>query len=112
VTVETLDFFAKKRKGVKLTIFTSEHYDKKHIPHHKFSDEDIKAFNAQDPKLSVYYNESFHDRFLIVDDNELYLIGASLKDIGKKCFAFTKLDSSEIEHIKKVAFCTNTGKIV
>lgn len=103
-TVETLDLFTKKRKGVKLTIFTSEHYDKKHMPHHKISDEDVKIFNIQYPKLTVNYNETFHDRFLIVDDKELYLIGASLKDLGKKCFAFTKLDTGEIERIKKSAF--------
>lgn len=103
-TVETLDLFTKKRKGIKLTIFTSEHYDKKHVPHHKISDADILTFNAQYPKLTVRYNESFHDRFLIVDDKELYLIGASLKDLGKKCFGFTKMDAGEIERIKKAAF--------
>ncbi len=101
---EVLDLFAKKRKGVRLTIFTSEHYDKKHVPHRKISDADIKTFNAQYPKLAVRYNESFHDRFLIIDDKELYLIGASLKDLGRKCFAFTKLDAGEIRRIKKVAF--------
>ena len=103
-TTETLDLFTKKRKGVKLTIFTSEHYDKKHVPHHKISDADISTFNAQYPKLAVCYNESFHDRFLIVDDTELYLIGASLKDLGKKCFGFTKMDAGEIERLKKAAF--------
>ena len=108
-TPEVLDLFAKKRKGVKVTVFTSEHYDKKHIPHRKISDADVKTFNAQYPKLAVRYNESFHDRFLIVDDKELYLIGASLKDLGKKCFAFTKLDASEIRRIKKSAFGTSAG---
>jgi hypothetical protein len=103
-TAETLDLFAKKRKGVKVTVFTSEHYDKKHMPHHKISDDDITAFNAQYPKLTVCYNETFHDRFLIVDDKELYLIGASLKDLGKKCFGFTKMDVGEITRIKKAAF--------
>ena len=103
-TPETLDLFAKKRKGAKVTVFTSEHYDKKHVPHRKISDADVKAFNAQYPKLTVRYNESFHDRFLIIDDKELYLIGASLKDLGKKCFAFTKLDAGEIRRIKKIAF--------
>ena len=103
-TPEVLDLFAKKRKGVKVTVFTSEHYDKKHVPHRKISDADVKAFNAQYPKLTVRYNESFHDRFLIIDDRELYLIGASLKDLGKKCFAFTKLDPGEIRRIKKIAF--------
>ncbi|MBR2354755.1 MAG: virulence RhuM family protein [Kiritimatiellae bacterium] len=103
-TPGTLDLFAKKRKGVKVTIFTSEHYDKKHVPHRKISDADIKTFNTQYPKLAVRYNETFHDRFLIIDDKELYLIGASLKDLGHKCFAFTKLDAGEIRRIKSAAF--------
>ena len=87
-TPEVLDLFAKKRKGVKVTVFTSEH----------------ATFNAQYPKLAVRYNETFHDRFLIIDDRELYLIGASLKDLGGKCFGFTKMDSREIRRIKKTAF--------
>ena len=103
-TPEVLDLFAKKRKGVKVTVFTSEHYDKKHVPHRKISDADIKTFNTQYPKLAVRYNETFHDRFLIIDDKELYLIGASLKDLGRKCFAFTKLDPGEIRRIKSAAF--------
>ena len=101
-----LDLFTKKRKGVRLTIFTSEHYDRNHVPHRKISNADIKTFNAQYPKLAVRYNETFHDRFLIIDDKELYLIGASLKDLGCKCFAFTKLDPGAIRGIKKSAFAT------
>ena len=101
---EVLDLFKKKREGVRLTIFTSEHYDKKHVPHHKISPADVTTFNAQYPKLAVRYNETFHDRFLIIDDKELYLIGASLKDLGSKCFAFTKLDPADIRRIKKSAF--------
>ena len=101
---EVLDLFKKKREGVRLTIFTSEHYDKKHVPHHKISPADVATFNAQYPKLAVRYNETFHDRFLIIDDKELYLIGASLKDLGSKCFAFTKLDPAAIRRIKKSAF--------
>ena len=101
---EVLDLFKKKREGVRLTIFTSEHYDKKHVPHHKISPADVTTFNAQYPKLAVRYNETFHDRFLIIDDKELYLIGASLKDLGGKCFGFTKMDPREIRRIKKTAF--------
>ena len=103
-TSEVLDLFAKKREGVKVTIFTSEHYDRKHIPHRQISDADIRTFSKQYPKLSVRYNELFHDRFLIIDDKELYLIGASLKDLGGKCFGFTKMDPREIRRIKKTAF--------
>ena len=102
-TPETLDLFAKKRKGVKVTIFTSEHFKKK-APHHSISDADIATFNAQYPKLAVRYTEKFHDRFLIIDDKELYLIGASLKDLGRRCFAFTKLDPAAIRAIKRSAF--------
>ena len=99
-----LDLFTKKREGVRLTIFTSEHYDRNHVPHHKISPADVATFNAQYPKLAIRYNETFHDRFLIIDDKELYLIGASLKDLGSKCFAFTKLAPADIRRIKKTAF--------
>ena len=102
-TVETLDLFAKKRRGVALTIITSEHL-KKGVASHKISDADAESFNAQYSRLSIRYSERFHDRFLIVDDKDLYLVGASLKDLGTKCFAFTKLDPGDIQGIKKVAF--------
>ena len=108
---ETLDLLAKKGKGVKVTVFTSEHYDKKHAPHHKISPSDITTFNAQYPKLAVRYSEAFHDRFLIIDDKELYLIGASLKDLGRKCFAFMKLDPGEIPRVKKTAFATHIKEV-
>lgn len=107
-TAETLDLFAKKRKGVKVTIITSEHY-RKNVPHPAISAADIETFNGQYPKLTVRFNETFHDRFLIVDDKELYLIGASLKDLGRKCFAFTKLDAGEIRRIKKSAFAATSA---
>ena len=106
-TVATLDLFTKKRKGVKVTVFTSQHFNKKGVPQRKVSAADIATFNAQYPKLAVRYSETFHDRFLIVDDKELYLIGASLKDLGAKCFAFTKLDPGEITRIKKTAFSSS-----
>jgi len=102
-TAATLDLFAKKRTGVKVTIITSEHYRDK-VPHHQISDVDIETFNGQYPRLAIRYNETFHDRFLIIDTKEIYLIGASLKDLGAKCFAFTKLDPGAIRGIKKSAF--------
>ena len=64
------------------------------------AESDIAKFNAQYGGLAVRTSKSFHDRFLIVDDKELYLIGASLKDLGKKCFAFTKLDAGAIAGLK------------
>ena len=56
-------------------------------------------FNAQYGGLSVKTSMAFHDRFLIIDDKEPYLIGASLKDLGRKCFGFTSLDKSNIPDI-------------
>ncbi len=100
-TVETLDMLAKKRKGVHLTVVTSVHPDKNGNPRPKISSTDSAKFNAQYPLLTVKYSEKFHDRFLIIDDKELYLIGASLKDLGKKCFGFTKMDANEIKGIMK-----------
>ncbi len=100
---EVLDLFAKKAQGVKLTIITSSHF-KNGVPRLKISAEDVQAFNDQYPRLTVRHSESFHDRFLIIDDKELYLIGASLKDLGRKCFGFTRMDSSCIRGIKKAAF--------
>ena len=78
------------------------------MPHRKISAADVATFNAQYPKLAVRYSETFHDRFLIIDDKELYLVGASLKDLGAKCFAFTRLDPGDITRIKKMAFSTPT----
>lgn len=60
---------------------------------------DVAKFNTQYPALTVTTSAMFHDRFLILDQSEIYLIGASLKDLGKKCFAFSKLDAANIDAI-------------
>ncbi|MBR5414235.1 MAG: virulence RhuM family protein [Fibrobacter sp.] len=99
-TVETLDMLAKKRNGVAVTVVTSEHRDRKGNSRPKISPADVVKFNAQYPMLTLRFSENFHDRFLIIDDKELYLIGASLKDLGRKCFGFTKMDAAEIPHLK------------
>jgi len=52
---------------------------------------DIEKYNAQYKNLQIKTTKNFHDRFLIID-NEAYHIGASLKDLGKKIFAFSKID--------------------
>ena len=98
-TVETLDMLAKKRNGVSLTVVTSAHSDKQGNPRPKITVADVTRFNTQYPMLTVKYSEKFHDRFLILDNKELYLIGASLKDLGKKCFGFTKMDAEELAGI-------------
>ena len=89
----TLDMLAKKRKGVVVEVVTSPRGN-------KLAASDIAKFTAQYGGLSVKTSTAFHDRFLIIDDKELYLIGASLKDLGRKCFGFTKMDAGEIVSIK------------
>ncbi len=67
----------------------------------KLSAMDIQKFNAQYPSLTVDYTTKMHDRFLIIDNQTLYHIGASLKDLGKKCFAFEVLESALIPSVLK-----------
>ena len=50
--------------------------------------------NAQYPTLTLRHSSSIHDRFLIIDHTNLYHIGASLKDLGKKCFAFEIMEDA------------------
>jgi len=62
---------------------------------------DIEKFNRQYPAIGVQTFKSSHDRFLVIDD-DIYHIGASLKDLGKKWFAFSKMDVSAIEMLQRV----------
>ena len=98
-TVETLDMLAKKRNGVSLTVVTSAHSDKQGNPRPKITSVDIAKFNAQYPTLTVKYSEKFHDRFLILDDTELYHFGASFKDLGRLYCAVSKMDAMFIPSI-------------
>ena len=92
VDLSVLQRLTKKQQGVNVTIFT-----KANTP---LTAQDIQTFNAQYPTLTVRHTTTMHDRFLIIDNTTLYHIGASLKDLGKKCFAFEILDSSLIAAIK------------
>lgn len=58
-------------------------------------------FNAQYGGLAIHEINSVHDRFLIIDDKEIYFIGASLKDLGRKLFAFSKMETTQIEVLKQ-----------
>jgi hypothetical protein len=53
---------------------------------------DVEKYNQQYPAIHLIENKGSHDRFLIIDDQELYHFGASLKDLGNKCFAFSRMD--------------------
>ena len=88
VDVNTLNILCKKNKGVDVVITTAGKGN--------LSTKDITKFNAQYPKLSVKTNTDFHDRFLIVDKTEVYHIGASIKDAGKKSFGITKIEDADL----------------
>jgi len=57
---------------------------------------DIKKFNKEYPILKVAKTNKFHDRFIIIDNKEMYHLGASIKDLGKKCFGINKIEDMEI----------------
>ena len=92
-----LDLFSKKKENVFVTILTK-----------KLSNAillDIEKFNSQYPTVKASEFKKSHDRFLIIDHKDFYHFGASLKDLGKKWFAFQKLDSGTfalLENIRKV----------
>ena len=56
----------------------------------------VNKYQSQYSNLIVKINNTFHDRFIIIDDNILYHCGASFKDLGKKCFAISKIDNEII----------------
>lgn len=78
VDVGTLNLLSKKKADVSVTIYTQKRT--------KLTKTDVENFNAQYPTLDVKYTKAFHDRFLIIDRETAYHVGASLKDAGKKCF--------------------------
>ena len=88
VDVHTLNILCKKNKSVDIIIATSGKGN--------LSTKDINKFNAQYPKLSVKITTDFHDRFLIIDKAEVYHIGASIKDAGKKSFGITKIEDKDL----------------
>lgn len=91
VDLSVLERLAKKNSGVAVTIYTT--------PQTRLTAQDVQQFNAQYPPLDLKFTTSMHDRFLIIDNSTLYHIGASLKDLGKRCFAFDLFDSSFIPDI-------------
>ncbi len=86
-----LTLLAKKNKNVTCVILT------KNISQQLR--QDVKKFNQQYGKLILHRFDKAHDRFLILDNEEVYHIGASLKDLGKKWFAFTKLNKHSVSQL-------------
>ena len=90
----TLTHLAKKKKGVRVYLLS------KNI--HKQLALDIQKANAQYGHFEAKLFTQSHDRFLIIDKKELYHLGASLKDLGKKWFGFSKMDSLTADVLAKL----------
>lgn len=84
VDESTLFMMSKRNPGVSATVFTQRITPQLQL--------DLDRFNDQYPPVNLRTYRNSHDRFLIVDDTGVYHIGASLKDLGKKMFAFSKLN--------------------
>ncbi len=89
-----LTHFTKRKKRVTFTIYTKNISKQLQL--------DIKKHNAQYPAVKLIKFEDTHDRFLIIDDKEIYHFGASLKDLGKKWFAVSKMDISSVKVLDRV----------
>ena len=89
-----LMLLSKRDPFVKATIFTGKINQQLKA--------DIEKFNSQYDKIEVKHFKKSHDRFLIIDEQSVYHIGASLKDLGKKWFAFSKIDIDLIEMVTKL----------
>ena len=83
-----LDILMKKKKDVEVEIVTSNNC--------KIENLDVSKFNEEYPSLKITQNNKFHDRFILIDNKELYHLGASIKDLGKKCFGITKIEDEDI----------------
>jgi hypothetical protein len=65
-------------------------------------DKDLEKHNSQYSSIKIKKFNSSHDRFLIVDDNDVYHIGASLKNLGKKWFAFSRLNIESFDILSRL----------
>ena len=89
-----LTLFSKRSSSVQVTIFTK-----------KISKQlllDVAKYNLQYPPVELKKFTQSHDRFLIIDNNKVYHFGASLKDLGKKWFAFSKFDKEAFKLLDKL----------
>jgi ABC-type thiamine transport system substrate-binding protein len=90
-----LNLLAKRKKNITATIYTSMVSKQLQL--------DIEKHNSQYPAIALKTFSQSHDRFLIIDQKELYHLAASLKDLGKKWFAFSKMDSLTSDVLPKLS---------
>lgn len=89
-----LQLLTKRKKSVTVKIFTKTISKQLAL--------DIKKFNEQYPAIEIKNFKNSHDRFIIIDNTTVYHFGASLKDLGKKWFAFSKMDIGVVEMLTRL----------
>jgi len=89
-----LTMFAKRKRGVSFTVLTRSISKQFQL--------DLNKHNQQYPEVKAMIFRDAHDRFLIIDEKEIYHFGASLKDLAKKWFAFSKLDVSSVKVLDRL----------
>jgi len=94
VDESTLMLLAKRRQSCTATIYTYKQSEA--------LKQDLQKHNEQYPPIEIKTFKQSHDRFLILDGDTIYHVGASLKDVGKKWFAFSKMDKSALAMLEKL----------
>ncbi len=89
-----LTLFSKRKNGVKVKILSKIITQQMQL--------DITKFNKQYEQIDLVEFDLSHDRFIIIDEKDLYHFGASLKDLGKKWFAFSKIDINIVNILEKI----------
>jgi len=89
-----LTMFSKKNENVNVTIYTKSISKQLAL--------DLVKFNAQYSSIEIKILTDSHDRFLIIDETDLYHIGASIKDLGKKWFGFSKMNMQSVNVLKRL----------
>ena len=90
INVDTLTMLSNRSSGVTATIYTRQLNQQQQL--------DLQRHNQQYPPIDIHTTQRNHDRFLIIDD-VVYLFGASLKDAGKKLFAYIKMQETPAAHL-------------
>ncbi len=89
-----LTHLTKRKKNIRVTLLTNKTS--------KPLAQDVKKCNEQYPPIEIKEFKNAHDRFIIIDDTTVYHFGASLKDLGKKWFAFSKMDIGAVEMLTRL----------
>jgi len=89
-----LTLFSKRKKNVDVVIYTKNFSKQLKL--------DLVKYNSQYSEVKIKEFKKSHDRFMIIDNKEVYHIGASLKDLGKKWFAFSKFDKKALKLLEKI----------